>query len=172
MKRSLLLTAAILIIAATLWELFLHTETPPGEEYSVLSVADGDSFTLAKGPEEEEIRLFGIDSPERTQPFSNRARAFTRRMLLKGTIRLEPVERDRYGRTVAWVYLDTLCLNRLLVARGLAWHYTRYSDDALLDSLEHSARSRKIGLWSQPDPVPPWEYRKRKRLNTHAGNGS
>ena len=169
MKRSLSFTGAALLLAVSFWALFIHPDSAPHDDYIVLSVADGDSFTLVKERKKEAIRLFGIDSPERTQPFSGKARDFTRRVLMKGNIRIEPVDRDRYGRTVAWVYLDTLCLNRLLVANGLAWHYTKYSDDSTLARLERAARLKKNGLWSQPDPEPPWEFRKRKRLmNRHA----
>ncbi len=163
MKNKLLFAAALLVLAASARELFLHMEKPARAEYSVLSVADGDSFTLAKDGKKEVVRLFGIDSPELAQPFANNAREFTRMALMKGTIRLEPVEKDRYGRTVAWVYIDSLCLNRLLVGKGLAWHYTRYSGDSTLASLERSARAHKIGLWSLPDPVPPWTFRHRGR---------
>ncbi len=165
MKRS---TAIPIAIAAVLALLLLRPEKPPAGEYRVVEVADGDSFTLRKGAVSEEIRLFGIDCPERTQPFSNKARRVTRKMLGRGSIRVEEVGQDRYGRRLAWVYLDSLCLNRYLVAEGLAWHFTRYSDDPALARLERIARKAERGLWSQSDPVPPWEFRNRKKT----GKGS
>ena len=68
---------------------------------------------------------------------------------------------DRYGRLVARVILpDGRDLSVELVKAGLAWHYKKYSDDEELARLEDEVRKAKRGLWSEPEPVPPWEWRK------------
>ena len=68
---------------------------------------------------------------------------------------------DRYGRLVAPVILpDGRDLSVELVKAGLAWHYKKYSDDEELARLEVEARKASRGLWSEPEPVPPWEWRK------------
>lgn len=131
--------------------------------WKVLKVADGDSFSLIKGGRELEIRLYGIDAPERTQPFYRKAATFTRKMLQRGKITFSEVDRDRYGRTVAWVYVNSDCLNEELVRHGLAWHYKHHSNDLKLARLEDSARTAKAGLWCEPQPIPPWEFRRQRR---------
>ncbi|MCW8796583.1 MAG: thermonuclease family protein, partial [Chlorobium sp.] len=110
MKQKNLLLALLLLLTAVLITVFLRLDTQSGG-YEVLRVADGDSFTLTKEREEVEIRLFGIDCPERKQPFYRKAERFTKKVLREGEIRFTAVDRDRYGRVVAWVYVDSLCLN-------------------------------------------------------------
>ena len=75
---------------------------------------------------------------------------------------------DRYGRLVSRVQVDGIDLSVALVAEGLAWHYTQYSDDPELARAEAQARAAEIGLWSQSSPVPPWEFR---RGVTSTGSG-
>ncbi len=75
------------------------------------------------------------------------------------------MDQDRYGRTVAEVILpDGRVLNHELVKAGLAWWYRRYApEDGTLAQLEANAKAAKRGLWAEPNPVPPWEWRKRER---------
>jgi endonuclease YncB( thermonuclease family) len=70
---------------------------------------------------------------------------------------------DRYGRLVSRVQIDGQDLSVALVTEGLAWHYTRYSDDPVLARAEVQARTTRTGLWSQPSPMPPWDFRRRSR---------
>jgi endonuclease YncB( thermonuclease family) len=73
------------------------------------------------------------------------------------------VTKDRYGRTVAWVYVNGKNLCEELVRNGMAWHYKKYSSDQNLADFETQARIGKAGLWSDPHAIPPWEFRKIKR---------
>ncbi len=70
---------------------------------------------------------------------------------------------DRYGRIVGFVFDGDKNLNKEILKAGLAWHYKKYSRDPELAKLEFEARSAKIGLWSESDPVAPWEWRRLKR---------
>ena len=57
---------------------------------------------------------------------------------------------------------DGRSLNQELVRQGMAWHYRRYAPhDSTLSRRESEARAARRGLWSQPNPVPPWEWRSR-----------
>ena len=161
MKRKTILLPTLLFLIAAIGILILTLDRDT-KSYKVLKIADGDSFTLIKENRELEIRLYGIDCPERAQPFHAKAKKFTGNMLQSGEIRIEVVDRDRYGRTVAWVYVDSLSVNEALVRHGLAWHYKHYSRDRNLAQLEDDARARNIGLWSDPTSTPPWQFRKRK----------
>ncbi len=78
-------------------------------------------------------------------------------------VEIKPVDQDRYGRTVAWVYVDGKNLNEELVKAGLAWHYKKYSSDQSLANMENQARKIKIGLWVDPEAIAPWTFRRRGR---------
>jgi micrococcal nuclease len=128
-----------------------------------VSIADGDTITVLKGKTPVKIRLFGIDCPEGSQAFGKKAKQFTAAMVFRKHVEIKPVDRDRYGRTVAWVLVDGQNLCEELVGAGLAWHYKKYSKDQSLADLEIRARKGRLGLWSDPNAIAPWEYRRRKR---------
>jgi len=138
------------------------SDASPG---TVTRVLDGDSFEIAGDGGMITVRLFGVDCPEKDQPFADEARRYTSDMILGKEMRVDPVETDRYGRTIADVYTgDGTHLNAKLVEVGLAWWYEHYAPDATaLRDLEASARKAKRGLWSRIDPIPPWEYREQQR---------
>jgi micrococcal nuclease len=104
-----------------------------------------------------------LKEPERGQPFGKKAKQFTAAMVFRKQVKIEPVDRDRYGRTVAWVYVDGRNLCEELVRAGLAWHYKKYSSDRNLADLEIRARKGRVGLWSDPRAIAPWDYRRLKR---------
>ena len=68
--------------------------------------------------------------------------------------------KDRYGRSIGWVYCDGKNLNQELLKAGLAWHFRRYSKDEKLQVLENQARAEKVGLWKDSNPLPPWDWRR------------
>lgn len=127
----------------------------------VVSVADGDTVTILVGRRQVRVRLHGVDAPERTQDFSDRAKRFLSDRLFNRTIEVTVTDIDRYGRSVGVVRLPgkTKSLNEELVEQGLAWAYRRYSTDYVAAELK--ARSARMGLWSLPNPQPPWEFRRR-----------
>ena len=70
---------------------------------------------------------------------------------------------DQYGRSLGWVYYDDKNINKELLKAGLAWHYRRYSKDDELQALEDEAKAKKIGLWKDGNPIPPWYWRRAVR---------
>lgn len=70
-------------------------------------------------------------------------------------------DRDRYGRTVARVICTGRDANAEQVRAGMAWVYRRYSKDPAMIAIETAAKEAKRGLWSDPSPTPPWEWRKK-----------
>lgn len=133
-------------------------------EGKVVGVSDGDSLTVLDGTTQVRVRLHGIDCPERGQAFGAAARRLTSSLAFGKTVTVRPRGKDRYARVLAEVVLpDGRTLNRELVAAGMAWHYARYSDDETLAKLERQARKARLGIWSEPDPVPPWSYRAAER---------
>lgn len=130
---------------------------------SVAAVHDGDSLALRGGHGKRiEVRLAGIDSPEHGQPWGDESRAALRELVSGKRVRLEAEDTDRYGRTVARVFVGELDVNEELVRRGDAWVYRRFASDERLFALEKEARAAKRGLWALPakDRVPPWKWRK------------
>lgn len=131
----------------------------------VVGVADGDTITVYDGTKQTKIRLEGIDCPEEGADFSKKAKQFTSDLLFGKEVRVVGKERDRYGRLVARVHVEDTDASLALVEAGLAWHYKEYSDDPVLAAAELVARSKKVGVWSLPNPVPPWEYRSRGSIS-------
>ncbi len=129
-------------------------------EATCIKVSDGDTIKVRLDDDSvENVRLYGVDCPEKRQSFGREATQFTKDMVLGKTVNISPVTTDRYGRTIAWVYVDGRCLDKELLKAGLAWHYKKYSKEKELVILEEEARAKKIGLWQETNPVPPWEWR-------------
>jgi len=129
----------------------------------VTGVADGDTLSVLLDGTRHNIRLARIDAPEKRQPFGRRSEQSLRQLVWKRTVTLEWHRLDRYGRPIADVTLDGLDVNAEQVKRGMAWVYLQYSQDAKLIALEREARAAKLGLWDQPDPVAPWQWRQVNR---------
>ena len=70
--------------------------------------------------------------------------------------------KDRYGRTVGHVLLDKRDMNLEMLEEGMAWHYAHYDHNKRLGEVEKEARKNRIGLWSDPNPVAPWDWRAKK----------
>jgi len=126
----------------------------------VCGVADGDTISVLHEGRAVKIRLYGIDCPEKHQAFGQKAKTFTSQMAFGKLVEVDPVTRDRYGRIVARVHVGGRCLNEELLRAGYAWHFKRFSRDRHLAELELQARAARSGLWGDPAPVAPWEFRK------------
>lgn len=124
-------------------------------------VSDGDTLILTQPNRKElTIRLYGIDAPENSQDYGKAAKAMLSELVSGQHIRVVTRSTDRYGRIIARVYRDELDINLTLVQEGYAWHYVRYAPQALeLAEAETLACASKAGLWQNPAPIPPWEYR-------------
>ena len=112
------------------------------------------------------IRLYGIDTPEKGQAFSKRAKQFTSKMAYGRIVEVKVMATDRYGRTVAMIYADKTLLNEELVKAGLAWVYWKYCHHPICESWKNfqlGARMDKRGLWVDPNRIPPWEFRRKRR---------
>ena len=111
----------------------------------------------------ERIGLTGIDCPEKKQAFGQRAKQATSALSFGQHVTVHSAGKDRYKRTLAVVELpDGMNLNYELVRQGWCWWYRKYAPDyAILQALEAEAREEKKGLWVDPNPVPPWAWRKR-----------
>ena len=137
---------------------------------TIVGVADGDTVTLLDAANtEHRIRLDGIDAPERTQPYGQRARQSLAALAHGRAARADCPKVDRYGRAVCRVIVDGVDVGLEQVRRGFAWHYVKYAheqraaDREKYARAESDARSASAGLWSFSDPIPPWDYRRAPR---------
>ncbi|MHB8809452.1 MAG: thermonuclease family protein [Desulfobulbaceae bacterium] len=155
--------------------MLLGTGQAWGWEGVVVKVLDGDSLQVRREGRLVEIRLYGIDTPEHHQAYSNKARQLTRELLYRQTVAVEEKDVDRYGRIVALVTCQGRLVNRELVRAGLAWHYPKYCRSQPLCSelavLEQGARTTRLGLWADPGPVAPWEWKRRQRSGSAERRG-
>jgi micrococcal nuclease len=128
----------------------------------VIAILDGDTIEVLHTGKAERIRLAGIDCPEKKQPFGQRAKQATSTLSFGRNVIVHSAGKDRYGRTLGTVELaDGTNLNYELVHQGWCWWYWKYApEDILLAVLEAGARDAKKGLWVDPSPMPPWEWRK------------
>lgn len=135
----------------------------PDVPYAIVRLADGDTFTIGEGDFTWRIRLFGVDCPETKQAHGKDAAAFTAARVEGKKVTVAVKDVDRYGRVVAEVFLpDGTSLNRDLVRHGWAWWYKQYSPkDKELGELEAAARTARIGLWADPAPQAPWDFRRK-----------
>ena len=150
---------------------------------TVVEVIKGDTMTCVTPQKESlNIRLYQIDAPQLAQNFGGEARQTLEAMLLNQTIRLETYGLDDEKKMLATAYtglacpcyplddirnvLTTYCtcqvdVNLEMIKRGMAWHKALFIEGkAGYQQAQALAEQNKQGLWSQPNPVPPWDWQK------------
>lgn len=135
----------------------------------VVSVHDGDTITVLEGTTQIKVRLAEIDAPELKQAFGQRARQALGEKVQGKEVRVEWKSKDKYGRVLGTVFLGTDSVNLWLVRNGWAWRYEKYSKSEALKAAQDVAKNGKLGLWADPNPIPPWEWRKRKSPTSAPG---
>lgn len=126
-------------------------------------VFDGDSFAAVKEgeTEETEVRLYGIDAPEKGQEYAKQAREKLIKLIRNKQVRVEVQDTDTYGRSVGKVYVGKTYVNLEMVKSGLAWYYEHHAKDAKdLKKAEVKARKDKKGLWKESAPINPKDWRR------------
>lgn len=158
----------------------------------VIGIADGDTLTARCGQpgsyEQIKVRLGAIDAPERQQPFSQQSRQKLSSLVFGKQVGLDCPKKDRYGQHVCTVMVPaggssdgkpTVDAGLIMVRSGMAWWYRGYAREQTPEAreryaaAEREAQTRRLGLWADPDPTPPWEWRKAIRATkTNAKNPS
>ncbi len=143
----------------------------------VVKVSDGDTITvLDQDHRQTKIRLAGIDAPEKKQAFGERSKQNLSRLVFNKDVRVEWHKRDKYGRTIGKVWVapascsecaKTVDANLAQLSAGMAWWYRQYAKEQSVEDQQHyskaesDAQNGRIGLWADPSPMPPWEWRHR-----------
>ena len=133
----------------------------------VIAISDGDTITLLTEDKQQlKIRLAGIDTPEKKQAFGTKARDHLASRIFKHDVEVDLRKKDQYGRYLGVIYISGVDINQSMIQDGYAWFYKHYAKDQPKEEAqryakaEADARSKQRGLWSDPNPVPPWEFRK------------
>ena len=131
----------------------------------VTRVLDGDTYDLLlEDNTTVRIRMDAIDAPEGWQAYGREATNYLKEMAENQTVRVSLANTDRYNRVLSFSWLkDGRELSREMIKAGYAWHYKQYNNDAELARLEDEARAARRGLWSDDDPMAPWEARRLRR---------
>jgi endonuclease YncB( thermonuclease family) len=134
----------------------------------VVKVSDGDTLTVLADRKEIKVRLDAIDAPELRQPFGRQAQRSLAEICASRTARVVEKGHDRYGRTVSRIACDGVDANAEQVRRGMAWVFVRYAprsspNSAPLYGLQDEARATRRGLWADPQPTAPWDWRLKAR---------
>ncbi|MDM0053917.1 thermonuclease family protein [Variovorax sp. J22R115] len=148
----------------------------------VVGVLDGDTVKarceVPGGYEEIKVRLNGIDAPEKSQPFGERAKQAMSDLVYMKEARLDCFKTDRYGRSVCKVMVapasapngpKTLDAGLAMVTIGMAWWYRAYAREqspqgqGQYEFAETEARAKHLGLWRDVQPTAPWDWRRRQR---------
>lgn len=139
-------------------------------EGRVVAVADGDTLTLLDARKRQhKVRLTGIDAPEKRQPYGDASRQHLAGLVFGREVRARCPKKDRYQRQLCKVEVDGKDANLAQLAAGMAWHYRAYGkDQGLFDFtgyalIELEARYRRRGLWADPRPQAPWDFRRARR---------
>ena len=135
----------------------------------VMQVKDGDTVVISPvdGGQFFICRLYGIDAPEATkQPYGEESTKELKKLILKQEVAIDVKDRDKYGREVCVISKESTDINLEMIKKGAAWAYRKYLKTPYASEYidaESEARDKRLGLWQQNNPQPPWEFRKMKR---------
>jgi micrococcal nuclease len=129
----------------------------------VIKIIDGDTFDLLlENFTTVRVRMNGIDCPEKKQPYFKNAKQALAKYIFGKNVQIISKTKDKYKRTIADVFYKNEHINLKMVANGFAWHFKKYSSNTILAKAEINARVKKLGLWSLPSPIAPWDFRMSK----------
>ena len=149
--------SVFLVIAS----LVLDAQTLQGK---VVRVADGDTITILDSTNvQNKVRLNKIDAPEKKQAFGEVSRKHLASMVAGNVVKVEWTKKDKHGRILGDISIGTTNVNLRMVQDGLAWHFKAFDNTPAYAQAENEARAKKIGLWKDANPIPPWEFRKAKK---------
>jgi endonuclease YncB( thermonuclease family) len=162
MRHTLVTSVVLALLSAT-----ASADTLTGR---VVGVSDGDTLTvLDDHRKQHKVRLSGIDSPEKKQPFGQVCKQSLSDLTYDRVVRVEWDKLDRWGRVIGRVVVDGQDVNLVQIRRGCGWHYKKYQNEQPLEdrlaynAAEATARTSRVGLWASNEPMPPWDWRKARR---------
>ena len=132
-------------------------------ENTVTNVHDGDTIYVRLDGKDVKVRLAEIDAPELKQAYGHKSTEILFNKIYNKQIKLVLApNKDVHNRPLAKIYLNDRYINEEMVKEGYAWDYHQYSHSEKLKEDQEYAKSHKLGLWKDKNPIPPWEFRKMK----------
>ena len=131
-----------------------------------MRVVDGNTIDVRYRNQLLTVRLQGIDSPEKDQPFGGEATLHLSKLVQGKMVSILYENHDRYGRLLGKILVDGHDINLLMIKDGFAWWYRYYrkqqslEDQVLYEKAETYSKSLKLGLWKSENPLNPYEWRK------------
>jgi endonuclease YncB( thermonuclease family) len=161
-KNNLSRNQALISIALTLFTAAADADTLTGR---VVEIADGDTLTLLVGRQHYTIKIASIDAPERSQAWGDRSKTNLSRLTFNQTAVAECFKLDRWGHKVCRVTVNSVDIGLEQINDGLAWWYRKDANEQTAASqsaygrAELMAKLKRLGLWDDTKPVPPWSFR-------------
>lgn len=118
-------------------------------------IVDGDTFYTST---HLKVRLAYIDCPEHNQEYGQQAKELLSKLVLGKDVKMVTHGKDKYGRTIAEIFVNNINVNEELVKAGAAWAYNHYSTQQFIND-EHVARANHTGLWATANAIPPFKFR-------------
>lgn len=133
-------------------------------QVKVVKISDGDTFTaINRDNLQIKFRIHGIDAPEKKQAFGNRAKEHLGTLIFGKWITVDVQKQDRWGRYVAHAYTaENKDVALEMIKAGMAWQFIEYDTSEQYREAEQAARKKRVGLWSDPHCISPWDFRKNK----------
>ena len=154
-----------LLIAISIFSLFIPDISASEYEGLVVKVTDGDSVKIKVGEITNTIRLLYIDAPEKKQDYGIKSKKFLENLLLNKRVFVVTAKDDRYGRQLADIYIyknnEATYINAKMIKSGNAWVYRKYRTNGYLINLENHAKLNNKGLWGYKNPIGPCIFRKK-----------
>lgn len=167
-KSNFNLARGLVAIALTLLAPVARADTLTGH---VVGITDGDTLTLLVDRQQYKIRIAGIDAPESHQAWGDRSKTNISRLAFNQTAAADCPKIDRWGRKVCKVNVNGVDIGLEQIKDGMAWWFRKYAkeqtpeDQSVYENAELMAKLKRLGLWGDTNPVPPWDWRKAKREN-------
>ncbi|MCK4835594.1 MAG: thermonuclease family protein [Candidatus Aminicenantes bacterium] len=130
-----------------------------------MKIPEGDIMMVYVNKKMLTIRLAHIDCPDIGQPFEKQATQFTHSLAYKKkvTVEIESYAGEQY--LIGRVFIENKDVSMTLIEAGLAWYTKMHGADRYISKAFRKAKKKKIGIWSQDKPIPPWIYRQEKEKN-------
>jgi len=146
---------------------FVQADTLTG---NVVRIIDGDTVVVLDANKVQyKIRLMGIDAPEKKQAYGKKSKENISGLIAGKFVVVDYDKLDRYQRIIGKIQVSGKDINLEQIKSGMAWHYKKYqkeqsqSDQTRYSEAEVDAKNAKRGLWNDPDPIPPWNFRQLKK---------
>lgn len=153
---------AAFILITIFFILPLSSETFKG---TCVKVGSGDTITVMKNLQKVKVRIAGIDAPENDQAYGDNAKSYIANLITGKVVKvvIKARKKNNNKELFGQVFFFGDDIGLKLVKRGLAW-YSKYPvSNQDLKEAEANAKSYKMGLWSDDHPIPPWEFKEKKK---------